>query len=154
MRTINKFISNLLMTYITKLKLISKHLLLYNGKSDSNNENIINKNSKLFKNKNINEKILEAKTDVINERNFFKDIFNKTSEKFDYIEYYMRKYGNETDNRILLNKLLKEHAELNYISYHNISGEEFDLSYLDEEELKKINFLIPIFKSIYLEKDY
>ena len=152
MRTINKFISNLLMTYITKLKLISKHLLLYNGKSDSNNENIINKNSKLFKNKNIYEKILEAKTDVINEKNFFKDIFNKTSEKFDYIEYYMRKYGNETDNRILLNKLLKEHAELNYISYHNISGEEFDLSYLDEEELKKINFLIPIFKSIYLER--
>ena len=39
-----KFIRNLLMNYMTKLKLISKHNYLYNGKTDSKSENIINKN--------------------------------------------------------------------------------------------------------------
>ena len=119
METMTKFIQNLLMNYITKLKLINKHIYLYNRKIDSKNENIINKNSRLFKNKNLRDKIIEAKTNMIYEKKFFQDLFNKTTEKFDYIEYYNKKYNHETDNSILINKLSKEHEELNYISYYN-----------------------------------
>ena len=66
METLTKFIQNLLMSYITKLKLINRHIYLYRGKRDS--KNIINKNSKIFKNKNLKEKIIEAKTDKIYEK--------------------------------------------------------------------------------------
>ena len=152
METMTKFIQNLLMNYITKLKLINKHIYLYNRKIDSKNENIINKNSKLFKNKNLRNKIIEAKTNMIYENKFFQDLFNKTTEKFDYIEYYNKKYNHETDNSILINKLSKEHEELNYISYYNHFDDEYDINNLQEEEIKELNFLIPIFKSIFIER--
>ena len=152
MEKMNSFIKNLMMFYMTKLKLISKHTFLFNGKYNSKNENIINRNSKIFKNKNLREKIIKAKTDVIKNKGSFKDVFNNGTEKFDYIEYYMNKYGKDIDKNILLNKLSKEHDELNYISYHNYIDEEFNLNDLEEEEIKKMNYLISIFKSIYLER--
>ena len=64
----------------------------------------------------------------------------------------MKKYGKDVDKNILMNKLLREHDELNYISYHNCTGDEFDLDNLDEEIIKKINYLIPIFKTIFIER--
>ena len=148
----NNFTRNLFMNYITKLKLITKQIILYNGKKESNNKSAINKNSKIFNNINLKEKILEAKADVINNKKAFQDIYNKTTEKFEYINYYIKKYGKDIDKFILLNKLLKECDELNYISYHNSSGDEFNVDNLNEDELKKLNFLIPIFKSIFLER--
>ena len=147
---INNFTGNLFMNYMTKLKLISKHTLLYNG--NTNSENIINMNSKIFSNKNLRDKIIKAKKDEIYKKKGFQDIFNQTTQKFDYIESYMQKYKNVTDKNILLNKLLREHDELNYTSYHNCLDSEFDLNDLEEEDIKKLNFFIPIFKSIFLER--
>ena len=126
METMTKFIQNLLMNYITKLKLINKHIYLYKRKADSKNENIINKNSKLFKNKNLRDKIIEAKIDMIYANKDFQDLFNETTEKFDYVEYYNKKYENEIDNNILINKLSKKHEELNYISYYNHFDDKYD----------------------------
>ena len=146
---INNFTGNLFMNYMNKLKLISKHTLLYNG--NVNNDNIINMNSKIFSNKNLLDKIIRAKKDEIYKKQEFQDLFNETTEKFEYIQSYMEKYKNVTNN-LLLNKLLREHDELNYISYHNCLDSEFDLNNLEEEDVKKLNFLIPIFKSIFLER--
>ena len=64
----------------------------------------------------------------------------------------MKKYGKEVDKNILMNKLLREHDELNYISYHNCTGDEFDMDNLDEENIEKIKYLIPIFKTIFIER--
>ena len=56
----------------------------------------------------------------------FQDLFNETTEKFDYVEYYNKKYENEIDNNILINKLSKKHEELNYISYYNHFDDKYD----------------------------
>ena len=152
MESLTHFISNLFMSYMTKLKLISKHTYLFNGKMDSNEENIINRNSKFFKNKNLRDKIIEAKTESIYEKEAFKALFNETTEKFDFVGYYLKKYGKDIDRNILLKKLLKEHDELNYIGYYNTMGEEFDINNFEDEEIQKLNYLLPIFKSIYLER--
>ena len=135
--SINHFVRNLFMNYMTKFKLISKHAFLYSGKEDSKEKNIINKNSKIFNKKNLYDKIIEAKTEVIYQKEAFQGLFNETTEKFYYIDNYIKKYGKDADKNILMNKLLREHDELNYISYHNIFGFEFDLSYLEDEHLKK-----------------
>ena len=147
MEMINHFMRNLFMYYMTKLKLISKHIFLFNGNMYSMDNNSVNKNSKIFKNKNLTGKIIEANTDAIAKRNF-KEFFYETTGKFDYVDNYIKKYGNQMDK----NKLMREHYELNYINYYNVLGDEFDLNYLGEEELKKLNFLIPVFKSIFLER--
>ena len=148
MEMITYFMRNLFMYYMTKLKLISKHIFLFNGNMYSIHDNSINKNSKILNNKNLTDKIIEANTDAILKKRNFKKFFNETTGKFDYVDNYIKKYGNQMDK----NKLMREHDELNYISYYNALGDEFDLNYLGEEELKKLNFLIPIFKSIFLER--
>ena len=148
MEMINHFMRNLFMYYMTKLKLISKHIFLFNGNVNSINDNSINKNSKIFKKNNLVDKIIEAKTEAILEKPIFKEFFNETTGKFDYVENYIKKY----ENQINKNKLIGEHDELNYISYKNFLGDEFNLNDLGDGELKKLNFLIPIFKSVFLER--
>ena len=85
MEMINNFISNLLIYYLSKLKLISKHTFLFNGKTNSKAENIVNRNSKFFENLNLRDKIIMAKTNEIKNMKPFKEIFNNTTEKFDYV---------------------------------------------------------------------
>ena len=148
---INIYSTNLLMNYITKLKLVAKHTLMFNGKINTNNEIIINKNSKIFLNKDLRKKILETNTNEINKQKIFHKIFNPNNQQFDYIGYYKEKYSNESDNNKLLKIFQKEHEELNYISYYNITGPT-NLNNLDEDTLKKLNYLVPIFKSIFLQR--
>ena len=105
MEMINHFMRNLFMYYMTKLKLISKHIFLFNGNVNSINDNSINKNSKIFKKNNLVDKIIEAKTEAILEKRTFKEYFNETTGKFDYVENYIKKYGTEMDK----NKLIREH---------------------------------------------
>ena len=107
METVTKFVKNLLMSYMTKLKLINKHIYLYNRNTYLKNKNKINKNSTLFKNKNLKDKIIEAKTESIYAKKAFQKLFNETTKKFEYDEYYNKIYENITDNSLLLNKLLK-----------------------------------------------
>ena len=82
---INKFITNLLMNYITKLKLITRYIQLFIGKNNSNCDEIINKNSKIFLNKNLGYKIIPAITEEINKIKVFNKIFNSQTNKFYYL---------------------------------------------------------------------
>ena len=149
--TINRYISNLLMNYITKLKLISKHTLLFNGKINSHENTQINKNSKIFLNKNLEKRILKAETEEIYNIDAFKKLFNKETQRFDYIEYYLENIISKNDNNKILNQFNKEQDELNYISYHNISGPT-NLDNLDEDTKKKLVYMIPIFKAIFIQR--
>ena len=149
--SVNKFVSTLLLNYITKLKLISKHTLLFNGKNNSKENGAINKNSKMFLGKNYGKRIItDNTTEILNNAAFLK-IFNKNTSSFEYIEYYLKLFSNESDNNKILSQIYKEHDELNYISYHNISGPT-DLNNLDEETKKKLYYMIPIFKTIFLQR--
>jgi len=150
-QTINKFVVNLLMNYITKLKLIAKSNALFNGKIKSKEKESINKNSKFFSNNNLRKRILKADVNEIYNINSFKKLFNKKTEKFDYIGYYLEKFLNERDNDNILKYFQKEENELNYISYYNISGPT-NLENLSEDSIKKLNFFIPMFKTILLQR--
>ena len=148
---INTYINNLFINPITKLKLLSKHALLFSGKKYSDDNEVINRNSKIFLNNDLDSRILEAKTDEIIKIDCFNKVLNNDTKKFDYFEYYINKFGNETDNNKILNTIRKEHDELNYISYHNITGDT-NLKFLDEETKKKLNFMIPMLKAIILQR--
>ena len=50
-----------------------------------------------------------------------------------------------------MNIIQKEHDELNYISYYSIL-ELTNINNLDEDTKNKLNFIIPIFKSIFLQR--
>ena len=50
-----------------------------------------------------------------------------------------------------MNIIQKEHDELNYISYYSIL-ELTNINNLDEDTKKKLNFIIPIFKAIFLQR--
>ena len=140
MESLHQFISNLLMNYVSKLKIILKHFLQYNEKP------------KFFENFKSNYKIINANTDKILEKNVFNDIYNETTGKFEYIDYYIKKYEKENDRNILLKKLLKEHDELNYIGYYNYINSELGLDNLEEEDIKKINYIVTILKTIFIER--
>ena len=148
---INKYVNNLSINYITKLRLISKHTLIFNGKINSNNDYIINRNSKIFLNKDLRSKIFPANTDEINKNEIFHKLFDTYYQQFDYVGYYIEKYSNESDNSKLLSIFQKEHEELNYVSYHNNLGPT-DIYNLDEETIIKLNYMIPVFKSIFLQR--
>ena len=82
------------------------------------NSNILNKNSKNFSNNKEQKKINAANTEqIFNINDNFKNIYNNQTGRFDYLQYYNALYENETDTNYILNKLLKEHYELNYINY-------------------------------------
>jgi len=73
------------MNYITKLKLITRYIQLFIGKNNSNCDEIINKNSKIFLNKNLGYKIIPAITEEINKIKVFNKIFNSQTNKFYYL---------------------------------------------------------------------
>ena len=50
-----------------------------------------------------------------------------------------------------MNIIQKEHDELNYISYYSIL-EPTNINNLGEDTKKKLNFIIPIFKTIFLQR--
>ena len=148
---INKFITNLLKTYITKLKLISRHSHLFIGKEKSKKDEVINKNSNIFLNKDLEKRIIQAKTEEINKISDFNKIYNSDENKFDYIGYYLKKFGNMKDNGKIVNIIKKEHDELNYISYLSLLGPT-NINELDLETKKKLNYMIPIFKTVFLQR--
>ena len=108
------------MNYITKLKLITRYNHLFIGKNNSNVDEIINKNSKIFLNKDLRYKIIPAITEEINKIKVFNKLFNTETDKFDYLGHYLEKFGNENNHTKIMSTIQKEHQELNYISYHRI----------------------------------
>ena len=50
-----------------------------------------------------------------------------------------------------MNIIQKEHDELKYISYYSIL-EPTNINNLEKDTKKKLNFIIPIFKTIFLQR--
>ena len=164
-RNTKKFVENLLMKYITELKLIARHIFLYKGKNNINNKNHINYNSKIFENKNNHKKIIEANlTKLLYTNDFFK-IFKDTGQlqengypknistiNLNYLNYYKQEFENSKDDNILLNKLLNEHNELNYIGHHYFGENESYNITKDKEKENLIKYILVILKSLYVSR--
>ena len=155
-RNIKMLTTNILMQAITELKLIAKHSLLYNKENS--------KNSKFFENNNKHKKIIKA--DIMNlfmDPTFYK-IYKDTGQlnpsgypdgnsNLNYLNYYHQAiFEKENNNNDILNKLLHEHDELNYISYHYF-GKNTSYNINDDKDKERlIKYLVIILKSIYIKK--
>ena len=146
---IEEFTTNLLTRYMTDLKLICKHAQLLNGKINSTEEDIIDKDSDILNNSN-KEILIGTMENLI-----LQDKINKTysdDDLFDYKNYYEKVFENITSKNYLLNSFFEEdHKELNSISYYNYETNS-DLSQISEEKNKSINYIISILKSIYIRR--
>ena len=164
-RNTKYFTINLLMKYITELKLIARHIFLYKGMNNTNNKNNINYNSKIFVNNNNQKKIIEADLNyLINTMDSFK-IYKYTGQllengypkdtsttSLNYINYYKQIIENVKDNSLLLSKLLNEHNELNYIAHHYFGeNESYDITE-DKEKENLVKYILVILKSMYISR--
>ena len=161
--SIKMFTTNFIIKFITNLKLIAKHTLLYNGKNTSNINDIINKNSKFVINNNQHKKIIKSDMIQLFMTPEFYKIYKETDQLnelgyptetsyLNYIQYYSKIIGNETDLNILLKKLFKEHDELNYISHHYFGNNESYNINLDKEKSNYIKNILVILKTIYIKE--
>ena len=163
-KNIKMFTTNFLMNFVTKLKIIARYTLLYNGKNSTNYENIINKNFKLYHNnmEKMKQIIKANMTNLFMNPEFYR-IYKQTgqlnelgipteSSTLNYIQYYSQIIGNEIDKNMILNKLFREHNELNYISHHYFGNNK---SYDITEDLEKVSILkniLMILKTIYIQR--
>ena len=162
---IKAFTSNSLMKYTTDLKLISRYTLLFNGKNYTGDMNTINRFSKFISNNNNEKHIINADTLALFNNNIFLNIYIQTNQlnlstfesanvsviKLDYSSYYKTIFAND-DNDKILNKLLRMHQELNYISYYYFGNNKTYNINNDKENQAKIKYLMTIFKSIYIKR--
>ena len=139
------YINNLFMKYSTDLKLICKHALLLNGKKEYISSDVINKKSKIFNNSNKLKEIIPANIEDLLTRNYMRNIYNKSSKSFIYIDKYEEKFLNIADQNIILNALFSNSSELNAISYYGPIRNE-------TEQITSIKFIISILKTIYIKR--
>ena len=138
------------MKFITDLKIIARNTYIYNSNNNSNSKNSFNMNSKIISNNEKYKIISENKEQLVN-NDIFNKIYNNSTNKFDYINFYSNLYGNESNNNLILNKMQREHEELNYLNYINYTNYT-NIDNLTEEETKKLKFILSILKSIYLKE--
>ena len=164
-RNTKNFTAGLLMKYITKLKLIARHILLYKGMNNTNNTMNINYNSKIFANNNNKKRIIQADLNyLIYTMDFFK-IYKDTGQllengfpkdistiNLNYTNYYKQIFENVKDNSILINILLNKQNELNYIGYHYFGkNKSYDIT-KDEEKNNLVKYILVILKSMYISR--
>ena len=164
-RNIKMFTANYIMKFITEIKLIARYSVLFNGKNMTKEENTINKNSKYVKNNKKQKKIIKADLTQIFMSSEFRKIFkalgqlneydlpnNPSSLNLNYIKYYSQLFVNETNDNKLINKLFKQHNELNYISHHYYGNNSaYDISQ-DKEKEEIIKNILSIMKTIYIKR--
>ena len=144
------YLDNLLMNYNTDLKLICKHMLLLNGKNNTNYTSSMNKDANFFNINNNKKKILIATMEELNKEDYMKNLFNESSQIYDYLNKYEEEFKGIRNNKYILKKLLSDsHKELNAISYYNPLNKE--KTFTREEEINA-KFLIPILKTILVKR--
>ena len=161
--SIKNFTANYFLKFVTELKKIAKYTLLYNGKSENNYTNIINRNSQFILNNNMQKKIIKANIiQLFTTPEFFK-IYKETGQlnelglptdtsNLNYIKYYSQVFGEEKDKNKILKKLFKEHDELNYISYHYYGNNHtYDIN-SDHEKEELIKNILVIIKTIFIQR--
>ena len=138
--------SNIIIKYLTDLKLMGKHALLLNGKYGKNYSTEINKESNLFK---INDKkkyIINAEREILNQKDYIRRMYNETEDIFDYLQKYEENFENITEQNIILKSLFSNsHQELNTISYYCPSRRE-------SNNKLEIKFMISILKTIFVRR--
>jgi len=146
------YLHNLLMSYYTDLKLICKHMLLLNGKSNTNYTSSMNKEANFF-NISINKKkILIATMEELNKEEYMKNLFNESSQMYDYINKYEEEFKDSRNTKKILKKLFSDsHKELNAISYYNYNPIIKKKDFSREEEINA-KFLISILKTIFVKE--
>ena len=164
-RNFKIFIANFIMKFVTELKLIARYIILFQGKNSTIEGNTINKNSNFVIYNQKQKKIIKADLTYLFMSPEFKKIYHATSQlneyglpndpsnlNLNYLEYYLQLFGNVTDNYEILNKLIKEHDELNYISHHYFGNKESYDIFKDKEKENIIKNILPIMKSIYIKR--
>ena len=161
--SIKNFTANYFLKFVTELKKIAKYTLLYNGKSENNYTNIINRNSQFILNNNIQKKIINANINQLFTTPEFFKIYKETGQlnelglptdtsNLNYIKYYSQVFGEEKDKNKILKKLFKEHDELNYISYHYYGNNHtYDIN-SDHEKEELIKNILVIIKTIFIQR--
>ena len=146
------YLHNLLMSYYTDLKLICKHMLLLNGKSNTNYTSSMNKEANFFNISIDKKKILIATMEELNKEEYMKNLFNESSQMYDYINKYEEEFKDSRNTKKILKKLFSDsHKELNAISYYNYNPIIKKKDFSREEEINA-KFLISILKTIFVKR--
>ena len=134
-----EYAKNYLSKYLTDLKIISLHSILFNiNRTDDNNNNLNNENKKIY-------------IATLEELNKIEDLRKYQSNEGNlYVNKYGKEFENFTDTNKILNNLFNNHSELDSIGYYNPDSlNEIDLY---EYEKKAIKNIMSIFKSIYIKR--
>ena len=140
---------NFINKLVTDLKLIARNTYLYDIKNTSNNIYSFNLKSKIFSNNNKHKIVSKSAKELYNNPIFGK-LYNNNTKRLEYLDYYKNLYSNASSNYIIINNLTKHHEELNimnYINYTNFTN----IENLSDEDIKKLQFLLIMFKSIYIK---
>ena len=135
-----EFTKNYLSKYLSDLKNIGMHSILFNI-------NTTDQNKKL---KNEHKEIYIATLEELNKIDILKD-FQKDEENI-YINKYDEEFSKITETNIVLKNLFDntKHPELNTIGYYNPNiNDQIDLN---EEEQNNIKNMISIFKALYIKR--
>ena len=130
---------NYLSKYLSDLKTISMHSILFNI-------NVTDENMKL---NNSNKKIYIATLEELEKIDYLKKFQNNMDNT--YINTYEQEFENISDTNYILNSLFDEekHPELNSIGIYSSGIKDIDL---EKEEENNIKNMISIFKSVFIKR--
>ena len=144
-KKIEEYTSDLILKYLTDIKLICKHSLLLNGKKVYNITSTINRDSNILNINNQQKDIIIAKMEDLLEKEYMKKLINDNGF-FDYNSKYEEEFKNISDRNEILKILFSDfHKELNTIGYYSLSKNQ-------TEEILSTKFLISILKTIYIRR--
>ena len=147
---IKKYMDSVMSKYYIDVKLIGKHIQLLNREKNSTYENSINKNSSIFNEKNNNKAILIAEIGELNKEEYMRKIFDKSTQTYNYNNYYEKKFKNYNNNNELLRDLLSDsHKELNSIGFYSFVNNR---KVFNQEEEINIKYIISILKTIFIKR--
>ena len=134
-----EFTKNYLAKYLSDLKNIGMHSILFNLNTTNNNKKLNNENKRIY----------IATLEELNKIECVKDFQN--DEENAYINKYEEEFNKITDTNTILKNLFDniKHPELNSIGYYNPYNNIIDLT--DEEE-NNIKNMISIFKTIFIKR--
>ena len=100
---ISNHMSNVIIKYLTDLKLIGKHALLLNGKKAKNYTTEINKESEFFKNSYNQKHLVFATKEELFKVGSIKNMYNDLIQRFDYFRQYELEFEGIYDHNQILN---------------------------------------------------
>ena len=147
----NEIISNGLYRYYADLKTIGKHMSSFLLEGNYNENYVINKKSKFFKNyeNSKNKYVFYQDFSILSEN--FEKYFDKKKNYFNYLEKYEEEFNDNSHPNDIIESLLnnEKHKELNSISYYKYKGNNNSLTL---NSRTSANYLISILKTIFIKR--